>query len=117
MQVLGQGTWLQDTLLSCVALSVMLVQTQVSHLEEYTGEPGWEQGGAREVGEPRAWLGPHPPAPHPPPVRPLAHLVLSVPNNTDALGHWGEREQVRGSEAQPRGRVGTGAGGGRDPQK
>lgn len=34
LQVLGQGTWLQDTFLSCVALSVLLVQTQVSHLEE-----------------------------------------------------------------------------------
>lgn len=114
MQVLGQGTWLQDTWLSCVALSVVLVQTQVSHLEEYTGEPGWAQGGAREAGEPRAWLGPHPPAPPPPPGRPLAHLVLGVPNHTDALGHWGERKD-RGSDAQPRDGVGTGAWGGWDP--
>lgn len=33
-QVVLQGTWLQDTRLSCVALSVVLVQTHCWHLEE-----------------------------------------------------------------------------------
>lgn len=44
LQVVLQGTWLQDTWLSCVELSVTLVQTHVSHPEEYTGEPGWGTG-------------------------------------------------------------------------
>lgn len=61
-------------------------------------EPGWDP----------------PSGPAPAPGRPLAHLVLGVPNHTDALGHWGERKD-RGSDAQPRDGVGTGAWGGWDP--
>lgn len=44
LQTRLQGTWLQDTSLSCVALSVTLVHTHTWHLEEYTGEPGCGAG-------------------------------------------------------------------------
>lgn len=83
LQVVLQGTWVQDTMWSCVALSVVLVQTQFWHLE-YTGEPGLGHRAERVRQAPPRH--PSQPAPRPSPrYRPRA--VPSSPG----IRHFHER--------------------------